>query len=153
MMVEKIIYENSGRYSKMQLWEKLPKKMMYQTYSLIIEYLLLSGKISFEERKIVWIGIGKDDNKFDLIKKKIVDVLRNYGIKKAGIFGSYAKGEENKDSDIDILVEPKKGMGLEFVEMAFELERAIGKKVDLVTYSSINKLIRKRVLSEEVRII
>jgi hypothetical protein len=56
LMVEGFIREYDGEYKKKQLWEKLPKKMMYQTYSVIIDYLLVSGKISVDsERKIGWI--------------------------------------------------------------------------------------------------
>ena len=56
LMVEKFIKENDGEYRKKQLWEALPKKMMYQTFSVIIDYLLISGKISVDaEGKIGWI--------------------------------------------------------------------------------------------------
>ena len=56
LMVEKLIYETSGTYKKKQLWEKLPRKMMYQTFSVIIDYLLYSGKIAVDsEGKIGWI--------------------------------------------------------------------------------------------------
>jgi len=56
LMVERFIKENDGEYKKKQLWENLPKKMMYQTYSTIIDYLLISGKISVDnEGKIGWI--------------------------------------------------------------------------------------------------
>src|SRR3989344_1466191 len=56
LMVEKLIFESSGTYTKKQLWEKLPKKMMYQTFSVILNYLLYSGKISVDsEGKIGWI--------------------------------------------------------------------------------------------------
>lgn len=56
LMVEGFIKERDGEYKKKQLWEKLPKKMMYQTYSVIIDYLLISGKISVDsEGKIGWI--------------------------------------------------------------------------------------------------
>jgi len=56
LMVEKLIYNTSGTYTKKQLWEKLPKKMMYQTFSVIIDYLLYSGKIAVDsEGKIGWI--------------------------------------------------------------------------------------------------
>jgi len=56
LMVEKFIKDYDGEYKKKQLWEKLPKKMMYQTYSTIIDYLLISGKISVDsEGKIGWI--------------------------------------------------------------------------------------------------
>jgi len=56
LMVEKLIYDTSGEFKKKQLWERLPKKMMYQTFSVIIDYLLYSGKIAADaEGKIGWI--------------------------------------------------------------------------------------------------
>ena len=55
LMVEKFIRKYDGEYRKKQMWERLPKKMMYQTFSLIIDYLLYSGKISVDaEGKIGW---------------------------------------------------------------------------------------------------
>lgn len=55
-MVEKFIMEHNGEYRKKQLWESLPKRVMHQTYSTIIDYLLISGKISVDsEGKIGWI--------------------------------------------------------------------------------------------------
>jgi len=64
LMVEKLIYETSGTYKKKQLWENLPRKMMYQTFSIIIDYLLLSGKISVDaEGKIGWIFYPKEAEK------------------------------------------------------------------------------------------
>ncbi len=56
LMVEKLIYDCSGEFRKKKLWEKLPKKMMYQTFCVIIDYLLYSGKIAVDtEGKIGWI--------------------------------------------------------------------------------------------------
>jgi hypothetical protein len=56
LMVEDFIRENDGEYRKKQLWTALPKQMMYQTFSIIIDYLLLSNKISVDaEGKIGWI--------------------------------------------------------------------------------------------------
>lgn len=55
-MVEKFIKENSGEYKKKALWQHLPKKMMYQTYSNTIEYLLESNKIAMDRNGyILWI--------------------------------------------------------------------------------------------------
>jgi len=87
------------------------------------------------------------------LKPKIIKILKKYNIKKAGIFGSYARGEARKDSDIDLLVEPADGMGLEFVGMNLELEEKMGKKVHLVTYKFISPYIKKNILKDEVRII
>jgi hypothetical protein len=56
LMVEAFIKEHSGEYKKRALWENLPRKMMYQTYSVIIGYLLDSGKIAADkDGKICWI--------------------------------------------------------------------------------------------------
>ena len=56
LMVEKFIYDTSGEFTKKQIWERLPKKMMYQTYSVIIDYLLYAGRIAVDkEGKIAWI--------------------------------------------------------------------------------------------------
>lgn len=56
LMVEKLIYDYSGEYKRKQLWSILPKKMMYQTFVVILDYLLYSGKIAVDaEGKIGWI--------------------------------------------------------------------------------------------------
>ena len=68
LMVEDFIKENDGEYRKKQLWEALPKRMMYQTFSIVIDYLLVSGKISVDaEGKIGWIFYPEDVKK--LLKK------------------------------------------------------------------------------------
>ena len=56
LMVEKTIQKHDGEYKKIHLWKNLPKKMMYQTFCLIIDYLLYSKKISIDsDGKIGWI--------------------------------------------------------------------------------------------------
>ena len=56
LMVEEFIKEHDGELKKRKLWESLPKKMMYQTFCVVIDYLLYSGKISIDqEGKIGWI--------------------------------------------------------------------------------------------------
>jgi len=64
LTVEKFIQERDGEYKKKKLWENLPKKMMYQTFHLIIDYLLYSKKISIDsEGKIGWIFYPNSANK------------------------------------------------------------------------------------------
>ena len=56
LMVESFVRENDGEFRKKKMWQSLPKKMAYQTFCLIIEYLLYSNKISIDsEGKIGWI--------------------------------------------------------------------------------------------------
>ena len=54
--VEEFIRDHSGEYKKRSLWENLPKKMMYQTFCVIFDYLVDSGKTAIDkEGKIAWI--------------------------------------------------------------------------------------------------
>jgi len=56
LMVEEFIKEHSGEYKKRSLWEALPKKMMYQTFCVIFDYLLYSNKIALDkDGKVAWI--------------------------------------------------------------------------------------------------
>ena len=56
LMVEEFIKKYDGEYKKRSLWESLPKKMMYQTFCVILDYLIYSRKISIDsEGKIGWI--------------------------------------------------------------------------------------------------
>jgi hypothetical protein len=89
------------------------------------------------------------------IKRKVLPVLRKYDLKKAGIFGSIARGELREDSDVDILVEIGRDdiSLLDFVGIKLELEDALGRKVDLVEYDTLKPLLRERILAEEVPIL
>ena len=62
-----------------------------------------------------------------------------YNIHNLAVFGSYSRNEQNAESDIDIMVEFSKPIGLEFVSLALELEQLLGKKVDLVSKKAIKK--------------
>lgn len=56
LMVEAYIRKHDGEFKKRKLWESLPRRMMYQTFCVIMEYLLSSRKISIDkENKIGWI--------------------------------------------------------------------------------------------------
>lgn len=87
----------------------------------------------------------------DQIKNTAIPILKQEGVLKAALFGSYVRGEEKEDSDIDMLVEVPKGTGLfSFVDLQHKLQAALGKKVDLVTYRSIHPLLRDRILKEQI---
>jgi len=91
-------------------------------------------------------------NNTDELKSKISKILKGHGIAKAGIFGSYARGEQNKKSDIDILIEFD-GSLLDLVKLERELKEKLGIKIDLLTYSSISPYLKKRIFQEEIRVI
>ena len=92
------------------------------------------------------------NKEIDKIKQTIVKTLKKYKIKKAGIFGSYVRGEQKKGSDIDIVIEFNDSL-LKLVRIERELKEDLRRNVDLLTYNGIHPLLRKRILNEEIRII
>lgn len=88
-------------------------------------------------------------NNLEDIKKKIRPILRKYGINKAGIFGSSARGESIVN-DLDLLVKIDKKISLlEFIGIQQELEDELGIKVDLVEYESIKPALKDEILRDE----
>ena len=88
--------------------------------------------------------------KITLTREKIIKVLKKelpylkdrYGVDKIALFGSFAKGIQGKKSDIDILIDIRKSIGLDFIELADRLEEILGKKVDVVTFDCFKKSFR-----------
>lgn len=69
----------------------------------------------------------------DILIKHKQELRKKYEIKRIGVFGSYTRGEQNERSDIDILVELGRPLGLEFVNLADYLEKILGERVEVVT--------------------
>jgi uncharacterized protein len=86
-----------------------------------------------------------------LIKIKIRPVLKKAGVKKAQLFGSFARGEEKHNSDIDILVEMKSSSTLfDLVDLNEQLEKKLKKKVDLLTFRAVHPRLKKIIESDAV---
>ena len=69
-----------------------------------------------------------------IMKKELPYLKNTYGVKRIFLFGSFAKATQKKKSDVDILVDLRKPLGLEFVALADKLEEILGRKVDVATY-------------------
>jgi len=100
------------------------------------------------KRKRVKMNVGE-------IREKIVPILKKYDVTRAALFGSAARGEAGPRSDIDVLVEISNDdlSLLDFVGIKLELEEALGKKVDLVEYSTIKPLLKDKILGQQVPIL
>lgn len=84
------------------------------------------------------------------IKNKIIPIFKKYDVKRASIFGSFVRGEERGDSDIDILVEFKGEKSLlDLAGLKIELEEKLGRKVDVLTYNSLHPLLKDKILKEQ----
>jgi uncharacterized protein len=90
-----------------------------------------------------------------ILKKHKQEVILKYRVREIGIFGSFVRGEQQRRSDVDILVEFDQrnipGL-LKFIEMERYLEKILRKKVDLVRKGGIRPELRKIILKEVVYI-
>jgi len=87
----------------------------------------------------------------ETIKAKVIPILKNYGVNRAYLFGSFARGEQNQNSDIDFLVEYTSDAErtlFKAVELKYELEDTLQIKVDVLTEAAISPYIRPYVLKD-----
>ncbi len=79
-------------------------------------------------------------------------LFERYGVSAVSLFGSVARGESTEESDIDLLVEFSRPIGLlVFVELKCILEEVLGRSVDLVTPKALKPQLRDRILKEAIR--
>ena len=84
------------------------------------------------------------------IKKKVIPLLKDYDVRKAGLFGSLARGDAREDSDVDLLVEFRGDKSLlDLAGLKLDVEELLGRRVDVLTYGSLHPLLRSRILREQ----
>lgn len=89
------------------------------------------------------------------LAESIVDSIRKsaacHGVQAVRVFGSFSRGEETPQSDLDLLVRFEKGRGLrDLLDFCDEVEVAVGRRVDVVTEDGLSPFIRDKVLAEAV---
>jgi len=89
-------------------------------------------------------------NVIDDLKTQEGEIKRRFGVRRIGLFGSFARGEQKETSDVDILVEFEEPTFDNFMELAFFLENLFGKRVELVTPDSLSPYIAPSVKREVV---
>jgi len=90
---------------------------------------------------------------FEEIRKLLLkhkgEFTEQFGLKEIGIFGSYVRGEQREESDIDILVELEKPVGfVKFLKLENALSQILGVRVEIVTRKALKPHIGKRILQE-----
>lgn len=91
------------------------------------------------------------DMSIEKLKETLAPVARASGVVRSALFGSFARGEANKESDVDVLVEMPAGKSLfDLVDLKLKMEDATGRSVDLVTYGSLHPLLRENIEREMV---
>lgn len=91
-------------------------------------------------------------NVIEILRRQEDTIKKIYGVKKIGIFGSFARGEGKKGSDIDILIELEDGYETfdNYMDLKYFLEDLFGRKVDLVTFESLRPQLKDDILQEVV---
>lgn len=87
------------------------------------------------------------------IQRKAAPILKKAGVSRSSLFGSFVRDESDSESDIDILVEfgGQKSL-LDLAALKLELEKALGRKVDIATFRSINPRLKRVIQKEQVPI-
>ena len=87
------------------------------------------------------------------IAKKTSSLFQEFGVNRAALFGSTARGEQGPESDVDVLIELSEPLGLfKFAKLNYLLEDALNKKVDLVKRSALKPGFEKTILRDLVYI-
>lgn len=89
-------------------------------------------------------------NILNILKRHENEIKEKYHVKRIGLFGSYAKGLQNEENNVDVLVEFVKPTFDNFIELTFYLEDLFGKKVDLLTPNSLSPYMKSVVEKEAV---
>ncbi|MFA5020629.1 MAG: nucleotidyltransferase family protein [Patescibacteria group bacterium] len=88
-----------------------------------------------------------------VLKKQFNPILRKYQVRHAELFGSFARGDYKKSSDIDLIVQLGAQRGLfTLVRLKRELKKVSGRRIDLLTPRSIHPLIKKNIKREKIKI-
>jgi predicted nucleotidyltransferase len=86
----------------------------------------------------------------EILRDHEQEIKRRFAVRRIGLFGSFVRGEETKESDIDILVEFEDPTFRNFMNLAFYLEDIFSRRVDLLTPEGISNRIRPYVEKEVV---
>lgn len=89
-------------------------------------------------------------NIIDIPRRRDSEIKERFHVKRIGLFGSYARGEETESSDVDIMVEFEQPTFDNFMKLAFFLEDLLGRKVELVTPDSLSPYIAPYVKDEVI---
>lgn len=93
-------------------------------------------------------------NSFNKYKTEIIKILKAYQITQAALFGSFARGEQTKKSDIDLLIKTNGKMTLFGIfSLQEELEKATLRKIDLVEYGAIKPSLKEYILKDAITIL
>jgi len=170
LAIEGVVKKANTPVSRNQILARLPTGAMRSTLNLALDYMEKRGMVLETKKGFIWTfnpskkleeaegeGLGHGSHtkgSIEAIRKQAYPILHGHGVSRAAIFGSFARGDAKKESDIDILVEFKERKGLfEFISLKYALEKKLKRKVDLVEYKAIDPYLKSSILQQQVPIL
>jgi predicted nucleotidyltransferase len=93
-------------------------------------------------------------NQTSRLISQIVPILKKYQVKRASLFGFYARGEQTGKSDVDIVVNLAKGKSLiDLIFLKQDLEAKLNKAVDLTTFNSLHSLVKENSSQDQIAVL
>ena len=91
-------------------------------------------------------------NAIETLKKHEAKIKNKFGVSKIGIFGSFARGDEKEESDIDVLVEFREGCKTfdNYMDLKFFLQDLFGRNIDLATVQALRPQLKEDILHEVI---
>ena len=97
-------------------------------------------------------GIGSEmltrEHVMELLRTESGHLAKEFGVRKIGLFGSFARDAAGEESDVDLVVEFDRPIGFRFMELADHLERLLGRRVDLLTPEGVRSIRNPRIARE-----
>jgi len=104
-------------------------------------------------KMICWEGesMKTKDEILEILREQLPYLRKIYGVKTFGLFGSYSRGEQNIESDVDLLVDFERPIGFfKFIALEEYLAEKLGLKVELVTEDALTPIIKPAIMREVV---
>ena len=122
---------------------------MSTAIEVYLRQIILNGEIPFYISSVPQEGT-KRVLSLKEIREKEIPLAAQYGVKRLYLFGSYARGEAKPPSDIDFYIEKGSVEGLQLVSLQLDLEKALGKTVDLLTTTGMDETFREEIQPDEI---
>ena len=115
---------------------------------------MTTGNPHYKRHMVYYIRMQQNNVLLEDIKVKVVPILKQAAVKKAALFGSYVRGEQHKDSDIDMVVDlPDNATLIDLIGLQQDLEQRLQKKVDLIEYAGIKARVKDSILNSQYPIL
>jgi predicted nucleotidyltransferase len=133
-------------------WRQYRKLKTAQGPAIItkLKPLAVYGAFLFSSLLVYFVYMNTREETIEVLRSKLTELHSLYGVFKIGLFGSFARGNPGPESDVDIIVEFDRPIGMQFMDFSDYLQVLFNRRVDVLTLAGING-IRNQKIAEEIR--